>query len=151
MKNAIIQWYETYEDEAQKNTYLECTYKTFIGGQTVEVSFQSDQPVGSSIIHWNISLVIYNKRKDIKELYHTAAITGKIGVKGLLFAKRAVQDFETYLKTSPYHNQKKHYLFATWLDNRRRDVYEYGLSKLGFEYSRYKGKKCLEKIVRGEH
>lgn len=133
-------------DEPEPDNYLDCfpvhIFRTKIDGQTVEVEFASDEiNRHQGVRHWNIGLTIGTKRKKFSNYHQRKDVSGKIGIKGLLFAKAAIQHFEQY------YIGKDNALYAHWLDNRRRDVYAYGLKKMGFEFRQHNGHKVLYKII----
>jgi len=95
-----------------------------------------------------ILLAIANKKKHLRQLILgekdilTDHETGKCGLEGLLWGKKQIVKFEE----SDYCNDGD-YISVYWTDNRRRDVYEYGLRRLGFVMGYRDGKKCLYKKV----
>lgn len=120
-----------------------------IGTQTVRVEFQEFPNENHKVIFWNICLVCFNKRKNIDRYLADVTSTGKCGVKGLLFAKQAIVDFENNV-ISEYqaeYNDVGHIIYCTWLDNQRRRVYERGLKSLGYDYGMIDGRKALMKKV----
>ena len=136
------------ENIPEEEMYTMFVFKTKIEGQIVEVQIDCDERNNcpSRTRHWNIGLTIGTKRKHFEKYHDHKEVCGKIGLKGLLFAKAAIQYFEDYLKNTKYKNYKN-ILYATWLDNRRRDAYAYGLKKLGFNFGIYDKKKVLLKEV----
>ena len=139
--------YETWNEKCPELFYEEYIYSTNIDGQFVEVYFQCEEPVTHlNNFHWNIGLVIGTKVKKKEEYFAKEMVTGKIGLKGLLFAKAAIENFEKLLSVRKCNH--KHYLYCSWLDNRRRNVYAYGLQKIGFNYGVFNKKKCLIKQVK---
>ena len=62
--------------------------------------------------------------------------------RGSVWAKNQIIIFEKsdYCKDGDF-------ISIYWTDNRRRDVYEYGLRKLGFIMGFRDGKKCLYKKI----
>lgn len=136
------------EDIPEEEQYIRFIFKTKIEGQIVEVIIDSDERSNclSNTRHWNIGLTIGTKRKHFEKYHNHQEVCGKIGLKGLLFAKAAIQYFENYLGYSQY-KKYRNILYVTWLDNRRRDAYAYGLKKLGFNFGVYDKKKVLLKEV----
>lgn len=136
------------ENIPEEEQYTMFIFKTKIEGQIVEVQIDCDERNNcpSRTRHWNIGLTIGTKRKHFEKYHDHKEVCGKIGLKGLLFAKAAIQYFEDYLKYTKYKNYKN-ILYVTWLDNRRRDAYAYGLKKLGFNFGIYDKKKVLLKEV----
>ena len=95
-----------------------------------------------------ILLAIANKKKHLRQLILgekdilTDHETGKCGLEGLLWAKKQIVEFE---KSDCCKDGD--FISVYWSDNQRRDVYEYGLRKLGFMMGFRDGKKCLSKKV----
>ena len=136
------------EDTPEEEMYTMFVFKTKIEGQIVEVQIDCDERNNcpSRTRHWNIGLTIGTKRKHFEKYHDHKEVCGKIGLKGLLFAKAAIQYFEDYLKYTKYKNYKN-ILYVTWLDNRRRNAYAYGLKKLGFNFGIYDKKKVFLKEI----
>ena len=125
----------------------EWTCKTKIKNQTVQVSFQPDYKKGKG--YWNIALSIYNKRRQEIDNFDAVKNTGNIGLAGLLFARQAVKDFEQIINDEykTFNKSWRFFLYCSWLDNRRRDIYYRGLKDLGYKFSQYEGKKVLMKEI----
>lgn len=70
----------------------------------------------------------------------TLKTTGDGSLDYLFWAKSKILEFEEFIKAG------KIYVF--WADNRRRRVYEWGLTKIGFKITMYDGRKCLCKEVK---
>jgi hypothetical protein len=62
--------------------------------------------------------------------------TGKDGLKGLLWAREQMIQFEHYIKENIKEHNKNHIIFCMWDDNKRRDVYYRGLKDLGYHYDK---------------
>lgn len=123
-------------------------YKThkLKNNQTIGIYFWKHELSKSN--EYSIYLAIANKKKHLRQLILgekdilTDHETGKCGLEGLLWAKKQIVEFEKsiYCKNGDY-------ISVYWTDNRRRDVYEYGLRKLGFMVGYRDGKKCLSKKI----
>lgn len=133
-----------------KIEYYTREYMTFVdttilpSGQIAYIQVYRD--TGRKTDHYSIFFTIANKRKDIENT--DFQITGKDGLLGLLWARDKVAEFETYIQECiSFDKTKKHILYCTWTDNRRRKAYEWGLKKLGFSYMYVFGHKALGKII----
>ena len=118
-------------------------YETSIlpSGQTIRIEFQEEW--GKSKYFYNIYLVISHKRKQADFTYGMA--TGKDGFKGLLWAKSKVLEFETFIKEK--HPDKPVIIYIHWDDNKRRKIYERGLSNKGYKYNFLFNTKVLSKTI----
>lgn len=83
--------------------------------------------------YFNVMFYITDKRK---KGFQYKAITGKDGIKSLIWAKNCIKDFLKFAKRR-FSGQRME-IYAD--DERRRKAYEYGLIPLGFEVAknRYK-------------
>lgn len=116
--------------------------------QTIFICFSQFE--FSKCTEYSVFLVIANKKKHIKQciLQEKDVFfdkeTGKCGLEGLLWAKQQIIEFE---ESDICRNGDV--ITIGWADNRRRNVYEYGLKKLGFIMGYREGCKCLiKKIVK---
>ncbi len=92
-------------------------------------------------IYYEITLKIQHKRKQnvfLKQI-------GKCGLEGLLWAKNKIIEFEEFIKTK--NTDKTIKIVCGWDDNRRRNIYERSLSKLGYSFENLFNKKYLVKTV----
>lgn len=140
------------EIEFQKNPHYIDSYIAkcrMSSGMTTEISFLGHMTRGHSNeirydcpIEFHIGLNVYKKRKD--KAFNFMKNTGKDGLATLLFARKAIIEFESFIqeKTCRY---KDIFIVVDWDDKRRRNVYERGLKSLGFEFDMLDGKKCLIK------
>lgn len=110
-------------------------------GQTIRIEFL--QYWSNDKYFYNIYLVISHKRKQAEFTYNQT--TGKDGLLGLLWAKRKIIEFEEFIKTE--HERIPVIIFCYWTDNRRRNVYERGLSSIGYKYNMLFGEKVLSKRI----
>lgn len=120
-------------------------------GMTTEISFLGCMTWGYSNeirydcpIEFHISLHVYKKRKD--KAFDFMKNTGKDGLATLLFARKAIVAFESFVEEKTYH-YKDIFIVVGWEDNRRRNVYERGLKSLGFEFGMLDNKKHLIKKI----
>lgn len=110
-------------------------------GQTIKIEFQEDW--SNNRYYYNIYLVTMNKRKLENNTYLKS--TGKDGLKGLLWAKRKIKEFEEFIKEEHANTPKT--IYCRWDDNRRRNIYAYGLKDLGYKYGMVLNKKALYKNI----
>ena len=91
----------------------------------------------SNNLIWNIEFFVTSKKR---KGFQTLVSTGKDGIKSLIWAKNCIKDF-IKLKESDelFHNS----ILVNWDDSKRKRVYIYGLSKLGFKLIRYRGGESL--------
>jgi len=97
---------------------------------------------------YSVFVAIANKKKHIKQLINeqrdilSNKETGRCGLEGLLWAKKQLLDFENseFCKNDDV-------IVIQWTDNRRRNVYEYGLKKYGYTISNRYSHKCLSKKI----
>lgn len=131
--------FKYYRDDNNQMNY----YRTMIlpSGQFIKIEFNESWT--SKGYYYNVWLVISDKKKSANNTYLKAM--GRDGLKGLLWAKQCVTDFEEFIK-----EEKDGYtvtIYTYWDDNRRRDVYHRGLKKLGYRFNNVLGYKALSKIV----
>lgn len=118
-------------------------------GQTVKIEFNGNY--NAKKYYFGIYLVVMDKRKN--ENSTTLKITGRDGLQSLLWAKKKIIEFEEFIKEEIPSVNKNGYkrapivIYTFWDDNRRRDIYEHGLKKLGFRYNMVYGKKALCKTI----
>jgi len=138
--------FEKLKYEGDKHVYGFYKMHKLKNNQTIIICFSKFE--FSKCNEYSIFLAIANKKKHIRQfLLEEKDVlmgkeTGKCGLEGLLWAKNQIVEFEksNYCKNSDY-------ISAGWADNRRRDVYEHGLKKLGFVMGYRDGRKCLYKKV----
>lgn len=123
----------------------DCTnyYDTSIlaSGQTIRIEFQEEW--NNSKYYYNIYLVTSHKRKQADSTYGIA--TGKDGFKGLLWAKSKIIEFETFIKEK--YPDITVVIWCHWTDNKRRNIYERGLSNIGYKYNFLFNRKVLSKTI----
>ncbi len=110
-------------------------------GQTIRIEFCEEW--SKSKYYYGIYLVTSHKRKQADSTYGIA--TGKDGFKGLLWAKGKIIEFETFIKEK--YPDIPVVIYCTWTDNKRRNIYERGLSNLGYKYNLIFNKKALCKTI----
>jgi len=128
-----------YENNGEYGYY---DTKILPSGQTIRIEFQEDW--SKSKYNYNIYLVTSHKRKQAG--YTCMKTTGGDGLKGLLWAKKKVIEFEEFIKEE--HPGIPVIIYCAWDDNRRRNVYERGLRNLGYRFTNLFGYKVLSKTIR---
>lgn len=128
------------EDVDNYNTYYDETILD--SGQSIRIEFNEDAN-DKECYYYNIYLVISNKKKSRDNTYLKQ--TGKDGVKGLLWAKRKIIEFEEFIKEE--HKESSIMICTRWDDNRRRNVYERGLRDIGYKFNMVFGQKQLCKKI----
>lgn len=93
---------------------------------------------------YNIYLVIYKKRREISNInYECINPVHKAGIDGLMFAYNAIKEFEKYIVE--IKEDSKIIMRCHWADNRRRDIYERYLSRIGYKVKFLNGHKRFVK------
>ncbi|MBC3889498.1 hypothetical protein GH810_14385 [Acetobacterium paludosum] len=111
-------------------------------GQTIRIEFQEDWT--KKIVYFNIFLVTKHKKKAP---YPELEQTGKDGLKGLMWARSKILEFEKFIREDTGYDRSKIIMICRWDDNRRRNVYFYGLSKCGYKYGMIYGSKAILKQI----
>lgn len=91
----------------------------------------------SNDLLWNVEFYITTKRK---KGYQSLVSTGKDGIKSLIWAKNCIKDF---IKEKEFDNEFNNSILVNWEDSKRKKVYIYGLSKLGFKLIKYRRAESL--------
>ena len=112
-------------------------------GQTMQLSFESWSFTFKNKEQWFVRFYISTKRKHG---YKYLEQTGKDGISGLLWAKRCLIDFIE----NGIDRKKDNQVVIYWDDNRRQRVYEYALSKLGFNVEFIDRRKALVLKINAE-
>lgn len=130
------------------------SYHKLKNGQTIGIFFCKQFDCGQD--EFRIALAIARKKKHIREWMDgevdrlSQHQTGTCGLEGLLWAKQQIQAFEDLI-LSQFHRYRDPVIRVDWTDNRRRDVYAYGLRKLGFQLGYRDNSKCLFKKLTKEN
>jgi hypothetical protein len=112
-------------------------------GNTIKIKFQ-EEIIKNKRYYYGIYLVITHKSKS--EQQTVLKSTGRDGLLGLIWAKNKIKEFENFI--IDYHsNFEKIVIYCYWDDNRRRNVYEYGLKSLGYKFNRLWNQKALMKVI----
>ena len=113
--------------------------KRMKSGNTIVLNLYADN---FNKLYFNVYLCTYHKRKQ--EINNFLKRPGKDGVETLIWAKNKLIEFEDILREN---YTKECYILVKWDDNKRRNVYERGLIKLGYKYDYIDGVKCLLKKI----
>jgi len=123
-------------------------YKThkLSNNQTIGIYLFRQENISNN--EYYVLVLLANKKKYIKEFINeqrdilSDKETGKCGLEGLLWAKRQLIEFEEsrYCKNGDI-------ISIGWTDNRRRDIYKYGLKKYGYIIGNRYGRRCLYKKI----
>lgn len=129
--------------------YENITYKEKIDGQTLIIEFCCIDQLSKNTVYYWVSFGIYNKRRNqIHDNYLKA--TGKIGLQGLVWAKKMIKKFIDEFH-DPYIDNAA--IIIKGDDKRRNKIYEWGLKDLGFynkhiTYGKH-ARKVLYKRIKG--
>jgi hypothetical protein len=115
-----------------------------LSGNTIKIKFQ-EEIIKNKRYYYGIYLVITHKSKS--EHQTVLKSTGKDGLLGLMWAKKKVKEFEDFI-VDYRSNFEKIVIYCYWDDNRRRNVYEYGLKSLGYRFDRLWNQKALMKVIK---
>lgn len=113
-------------------------------GQTYHMVFYLDDPT-RDIYFVGVYLGIYSKKKQEESFENIIQETGKHPFFTIRWAKEAFDTLENYVIQREQGKHKKIIINLCWLDNRRRNVYWKVLSKKGYDWKVYGGRKCLAK------
>jgi hypothetical protein len=128
--------------EFQKNRELQAYWASeLIENQRVQIRFYEE--IYYKKVYYSVFFEILNKRKDSGKV--TLIQTGKIGLTGLLWAKKKIEEFSKYISDKKSGNTIM--ILVRWDDSRRRKAYERGLKSLGFRLIRMYGKETLAKKI----
>ena len=128
-----------YSDEYIFGWYKSTKLKS---GKTIEIWFTPEE-FQSKLLFW-VYAVTYHKRKQEKYIFLTT--NNKDGVAGLLWLKEQILLFEEEYQSEP-ETDKDTYIVVSWDDNRRRNVYNRGLSKYGYQFNMIDNEKVLRKKI----
>ena len=124
-----------------------------IENQTLHMSFYWMEE-NNDTIRFSVYLTLANKRKQRESNEDHKRLTGKNPIRTVLTAREVFKSLVNYVCENNFDgfDYKKVGIYITWLDNRRRDAYAKGLSKLGYTYGKqpWDNKKCLFKIYKKE-
>jgi hypothetical protein len=130
---------EPWGEYTCNNYYDTCVLDS---GQTIRIEF--NESWSKRRYYYSVYLVISDKRKSANKTYMKS--TGRDGLKGLLWARRKITEFEDFIKNVCQGIPVV--IYTTWDDNRRRNIYEYGLQKLGYKMNMIFGQMALSKTIK---
>lgn len=125
-------------DAANNETYV----SKKIGKQTLCMGLQPEE-IGDTL--WlNLYIAVYNKRSHINRNEQLSKVTGLNPIETLKFA---IEAFKLLEQDALEYYPNKFIIYCYWLDSRRRDVYNWFLSRKGFHFDKIPetNKKCLLK------
>lgn len=115
-----------------------------INNQTVEICF--DEIDSDDYTVWfNISLTVYNKKKDVVKLHDKEIISGLYPFETVVAGIKLFNELETEVINS--FNYLNIIIYCQWYDNRRRDAYWKILSKKGYYWGRIDNQKVIMKRI----
>lgn len=122
--------------------------KKMPSGMTAEVTFSGYMNRRETSVTFYVGLNVYKKRSYRDSNWNK--VTGKDGLKPMLFAREAIVDFEKwFLEHSTYKDHHEDVFIAIqWTDKRRREAYHRGLKSLGYHYDSHWGEKVLIKKIK---
>lgn len=136
--------FKVIKDDEYYDEYV--ATKKLKNGQTVYIAFQENivnYYDYKKVLEYNIYLVIYKKRKELNNVnYECINPIHKAGMEGMIFAYNAVKEFEQYIIDK---KNSKIRIRCYWGDNRRKNIYERYLNKIGYEIKFLNNQKRLVK------
>lgn len=121
-------------------------HKFKIDNQTVYIEFNEECDKKYKKFYYNIYLIIYNKRKNKNKLFLKS--TGEIGLRGLIYARKCVKYFENFILSRWNNIDVNCYMVCRWDNIKRKNVYIYGLKKMGYKISKLDNRKILIKKIK---
>lgn len=118
---------------------------TKIDKQTLLLAAQELKRTNDTI-YWNIWLTLANKRSQRtrnEELLKSTGLNPFVTYKAAL---RLLNKVEQEVQWE--YPDLNHQIVVNWIDNRRRDAYAKVLTKRGYRFGRYEGRKCLFKTFK---
>lgn len=128
-----------------QDEYTFVVRKRMPSGMTAQVTFYGDYWDNQRTAEFSVWFVVFKKRKTIPSLVLES--TGRDGLKTLLFAKKAILDFEKFIHDRYGSCHQKIFINIGWDDNRRRDIYFRGLKNEGYRFKQFNGNKFLSKQI----
>lgn len=111
-------------------------------GQTVIMSFELECQTDDTD-YWNIAMCVVSKRKHIDKVFESRATTGGDPVATFSVVRKMFRALEEKILQCRSRNN---FIYCTWLDGKRRDVYYRFLSRLGYRYGKLEGAKVIFKL-----
>ena len=120
-------------------------FKEKIDNQTFFMEFQVyDETEDTSYI--NICMGVFNKRKHAERNENEVRITGQNPIKTVMTAIRAFNELEKVAIERELWTHDRVHVSCWWVDNRRRDAYYKFLSKRGYQFGNFEGKKVIFRV-----
>lgn len=130
----------------ERNSYIFTAKDKMPSGMTTEINFFGYFWDNQRTAEFLVVLDVYKKRKDKPNIFLKR--TGKDGLKTLLFAKKAIKEFEPYIIEQYGRCHQKMFINIQWTDNKRRDIYYRGLKDIGYKFTMFNGSKVLSKRIK---
>lgn len=115
-------------------------------GQTIFIQFQ-ELDESKDCENYNICLGVYNKRKHAGVNEDNCRITGRSPFLNVYKAIKMFDEIESFVIEDGSRRGANVRFIVNWVDNRRRDAYYKVLSKRGYDFEMFDGKKQLTKRV----
>lgn len=109
--------------------------------QTLQLDFSFIKR-DSNHMEWWVSFCIVTKRKNTSDAFGNKLITGKDGIKSLIWGKNCIIDFIDFI---PKKEKTEHHIYIEGIESRRRNIYKKKLFSLGF--NTVLGQQCLCKKI----
>ena len=114
-----------------------------IDNQTLHMAFQLDNWTDRSV-HINVYLHVYTKRKKMMKEMDAFALTGTNPLATVIYARKAFDILEKETLKG-YNEDYDVIIFAHWINNLRRNIYERFLLPRGYRYGILNNQKVLMK------
>jgi len=115
--------------------------KVKVGNQDIVVNASYDPDEDH---RFYVDACVYSKRKKIDDYICNKKTTGKSGLLPLLVIRKEILELEKFISEK---RNRDFEILIYWTDNRRRDVYIYGLKDYGYNIGMRNNKKCLFKKI----
>ena len=122
-----------------------------VDNQTIELGINFyEESLTNRKSYWNVYLTVFNKRKDMFSNMDKKIITGKNPIATFVTARRMFKNVEREVVKHELINGEydEIAIFATWVDNRRRDAYYKVLHKMGYDWGVIGKEKCIIKTFK---
>lgn len=125
--------------------------KSKVDNQTFELKFDNlSYMTYDERKNYNITLVIYNKKKNSMKNLLSTNLIGRNPLDFVLKIRKAFELIEQELIEDCKTFNRECIVTCYWTDNRRRNAYMKYLLPKGYRLGRINNEKCLYKIYKGE-
>jgi hypothetical protein len=142
-----MSFWDYYSFIAEGDSSPTFCYRIKYNGNTIAVQFGPVKKYSGRLVY-SVCLSIFRKRKREDIEFHARAVTGTIGVSGLLLAK---ESFDLFIKD--FFNELDFdsvILSVQGADARRYKIYKRTLKRMGYTESRLLGPLCMSKVYHRE-